>query len=137
MYGMAKRDMLTGHGTNNGEGETSSDSTGIDAGIRCDLILNPSVEIDASDSCFPSLGRRYEYGIQWIEPYPRMCFLKAPIGFQLLLRIMLELGNGGSQWCHRKGLHWRLNEIQQTFTEDECFNCARKMSMLCKADFWK
>jgi hypothetical protein len=127
---MAKRDRLTGHGTNTGEGETSSDCTGIDSGIRCDLILNPCVEIDASDSCFPSLGRRYEYGIQRIEPYPRMYFLKAPIGFQLLLRIMLELGNGGSQRCHRKGLHWRLSEIQQTFTEYECFNDASKRSML-------
>jgi hypothetical protein len=60
---MTRRDRLTGHGTNTGKRETSGNCAGMNAGIRRDLILNPSIEIDASDSCFPSLGRRYEYRI--------------------------------------------------------------------------
>ncbi len=60
--GVANRDRLTGNGANTSEGETSGNCAGMNSGIRRDLVLNPSVEIDASDSCFPSLGRRYEYG---------------------------------------------------------------------------
>jgi len=56
--GMAKRDRLTRHGTNTGEGEASGNCTGVDAGIRCDLILDPSMETDASDSYFPAIREK-------------------------------------------------------------------------------